>query len=135
MKYRELGTTRMNISQITLGTWGMGDVGWDHYDESTRIDAIRTAAQCGVNLIDTAPAYNNGAAERLVGRAGCRASGRRSWVQSVWPEGQGAEYFAGRAGCKAFCRKDREDPIRWREAGTGFYLKIYYIAGRFCNGT
>ena len=69
MKYRELGTTGMNISQITLGTWGMGDVGWDHYDESTRIDAIRTAAQCGVNLIDTAPAYNNGAAERLVGRA------------------------------------------------------------------
>ena len=69
MKYRELGTTGMNISQITLGTWGMGDVGWDHYDESTRIDAIRTAAQCGVNLIDTAPAYNNGAAARLVGRA------------------------------------------------------------------
>ena len=69
MKYRELGTTGMNISQITLGTWGMGDVGWDHYDESTRIDAIRTAAQCGVNLIDTAPAYNNGASERLVGRA------------------------------------------------------------------
>ena len=69
MKYRELGTTGMNISQITLGTWGMGDVGWDHYDESTRIDAIRTAAQCGVNLIDTVPAYNNGAAERLVGRA------------------------------------------------------------------
>ena len=69
MKYRELGTTGMNISQITLGTWGMGDVGWDHYDESTRIDAIRTAAQCGVNLIDTAPAYNNGASERLVGKA------------------------------------------------------------------
>ena len=69
MKYRKLGTTGMNISQITLGTWGMGDVGWDHYDESTRIDAIRTAAQCGVNLIDTAPAYNNGASERLVGKA------------------------------------------------------------------
>ena len=53
-------------------------------------------------------------------------------------EWQGAERLVGRAGCRAFCRKDwkdREDPIRWREAGTGFYLKIYYIAGRFCNGT
>ena len=65
----------------------------------------------------------------------CRASGWKGRVQSVWSEGQDAEYFAGRAGCRVFCRKDQEDPIRWREAGTGFYLKIYYIAGRFCNGT
>ena len=69
MKYKEFGNTGMRISQITLGTWGMGDVGWDHYDESTRVDAIRTAVENGINLIDTAPAYNNGAAERVLGRA------------------------------------------------------------------
>ena len=69
MKFREFGSTGMRVSQITLGTWGMGDVGWDHYDESTRIDAIKAAIDCGVNLIDTAPAYNSGAAERLLGRA------------------------------------------------------------------
>ena len=53
MKYKEFGNTGMRISQITLGTWGMGDVGWDHYDESTRVDAIRTAVENGINLIDT----------------------------------------------------------------------------------
>lgn len=68
MKFKEFGSTGMRVSQITLGTWGMGDVGWDHYDESTRVDAIRTAVDCGINLIDTAPAYNNGAAERVLGR-------------------------------------------------------------------
>ena len=32
-------------------------------------DAIRAAVECGVNFIDTAPAYNNGVAERFVGKA------------------------------------------------------------------
>lgn len=69
MKYKEFGSTGMQVSQIALGTWGMGDVGWDHYDESDRTDAIGTAVESGINLIDTAPAYNNGAAERVLGRA------------------------------------------------------------------
>lgn len=69
MRYKEFGTTGIKVSQITLGTWGMGDVGWDHYDEQTRVEAIKAAADCGINLIDTAPAYNNGAAERVLGRA------------------------------------------------------------------
>ena len=69
MNYKEFGTTGMRVSQMSLGTWGMGDVGWDHYDEETRIEAIKTAVECGINLIDTAPAYNNGAAERVLGRA------------------------------------------------------------------
>ena len=74
----------------------------------------------------------------------CRASGWKGRVQSVWSNGRVQSVWSnGRVqsvwsegqGAKHFCRKDREDPIRWREAGTGFYLKIYYIAGRFCNGT
>ena len=69
MKYKEFGNTGMRISQITLGTWGMGDVGWDHYDESTRVDAIRTAVENGINLIDTAPGYNFGNSEKIVGMA------------------------------------------------------------------
>ncbi len=31
MRYREFGNTGMRVSQIALGTWGMGDVGWDHH--------------------------------------------------------------------------------------------------------
>ena len=68
MRYKVFGKTGMNVSVMTLGTWGMGGVGWDNYDESTKVDAIKAAFDCGINFIDTAPAYNNGAAERFLGK-------------------------------------------------------------------
>ena len=68
MRYKEFGKTGMKVSEMTLGTWGMGGVGWDDNPKSVRQDAIRAAVETGVNFFDTAPAYNAGAAER--GRAG-----------------------------------------------------------------
>lgn len=63
------GKTGLEISQITLGTWGIGGAGWDSYPEEDRLDAIRAAVESGITLIDTAPAYNAGEAERYIGRA------------------------------------------------------------------
>ena len=68
MRYKPFGNTGMEVSELTLGTWGIGGAGWDQRSEEDRLSAIRTALECGVNLIDTAPAYNAGAAERYVGR-------------------------------------------------------------------
>ena len=68
MRYKNFGKTGMTVSEMTLGTWGMGGVGWDNYDEETRVDAIKTAFDCGINFFDTAPAYNGGEAERFLGR-------------------------------------------------------------------
>ena len=68
MRYKRFGKTEMKVSSMTLGTWGMGGVGWDQYDEETRVDAIKAAAEQGINFIDTAPAYNGGEAERFLGR-------------------------------------------------------------------
>ncbi len=68
MKYRMFGKTGMEVSAMTLGTWGMGGVGWDVYDEETKADAIKAALEEGINFFDTAPAYNAGAAERFLGR-------------------------------------------------------------------
>lgn len=66
----------MNVSAMTLGTWGMGGVGWDLYDDEVKADAIGAALEEGVNFFDTAPAYNSGAAERFLGKVlkdhGCR---------------------------------------------------------------
>ncbi len=56
------------VSEIALGTWGIGGAGWDENTEETRLDAIRSAIESGINLIDTAPAYNGGVAEEYVGR-------------------------------------------------------------------
>lgn len=70
------GKTGMSVSQITLGTWGIGGAGWDSYSDEDRLDAIRAAVESGITLIDTAPAYNAGEAERYIGKAleetGCR---------------------------------------------------------------
>ena len=76
MRYKKFGKTGMNVSEIALGTWGIGGAGWDDNPEATRLDAIRAAVENGINFIDTAPAYNSGEAERVIGKAlkemGCR---------------------------------------------------------------
>ncbi len=69
MQYKEFGKTGAKVSAMALGTWGMGGAGWDTYPEDAKIEAIVTAVAQGINLIDTAPAYNAGAAEKLVGKA------------------------------------------------------------------
>lgn len=65
MRYKLLGKTGMNVSEMALGTWGIGGAGWDDNPEETRLDAIRAAVECGINMIDTAPAYNGGVARAL----------------------------------------------------------------------
>ena len=56
MRYKVFGKTGMKVSEMTLGTWGMGGVGWDDNPKEVRQDAIRAAVEAGVNFIDTAPA-------------------------------------------------------------------------------
>ena len=69
MRYKEFGKTGMNVSQMCLGTWGFGGVGWDNYPTETRMDALWAAVEKGINFLDTAPAYNGGAAEEFLGNA------------------------------------------------------------------
>lgn len=69
MRYKEFGKTGMMISELSLGTWGIGGAGWDDRSEETRLDAIIAAIEGGINSIDTAPAYNTGRAEQYVGQA------------------------------------------------------------------
>lgn len=76
MRYKLFGNTGMEMSELALGTWGIGGAGWDDVDPATRLDTIVAAVEHGITAIDTAPAYNTGAAERYVGQAleevGCR---------------------------------------------------------------
>lgn len=58
----------VSISRITLGTWAIGGSNWGEYDEREAIKAIETAIDNGINIIDTAPAYGDGHAERLIGK-------------------------------------------------------------------
>ena len=71
MKTMKLGKTGMDVSRIGLGTWSIGGGsawGGDH-DLQTVVDTIREAPKAGVNLIDTAPGYNFGNSEKILGMA------------------------------------------------------------------
>ncbi|MDO4313253.1 MAG: aldo/keto reductase [Eubacteriales bacterium] len=67
MRYKIFGNTGLKVSEISLGTWGIGGAGWGHTDHKQCEEAVRAMLESGVNLIDTAPAYNDGAAERFLG--------------------------------------------------------------------
>ncbi len=73
MEYRQLGGSGLRVSTITLGTMGFGGKGWA--SAVGRIDVegarrqIAMALDAGVNLIDTADVYSDGACEEIVGEA------------------------------------------------------------------
>lgn len=71
MKMIPLGRTGLDISQIGLGTWAIGGgPAWNgDLDLQVCIDTIIEANRCGINLIDTAPGYNFGNSETIVGKA------------------------------------------------------------------
>lgn len=70
MQTKKLGNSGIECSVVGLGTWAIGGGDWwGESDESESIKTIHTALDCGVNLIDTAPAYGFGYSEEVVGKA------------------------------------------------------------------
>jgi aryl-alcohol dehydrogenase-like predicted oxidoreductase len=74
MEYRLLGRSGLKVSPICLGTMMFGDR--TDAPTSQRITAKGSAA--GINFIDTADAYNDGASEQVVGAA--LGKQRAAWV-------------------------------------------------------
>jgi len=76
MKYRKLGKSNIEVSEISLGCWTMGGLnwvngspnGWANVDEKEVTEAINYAIDCGVNHFDNADVYGNGRAERMLAR-------------------------------------------------------------------
>ncbi len=77
MRYRRLGTSDVQVSEISLGCWTLGGLnwvdghanGWADVDEAEAIRAINAAIDRGVNHFDNADVYGNGRAERLLAKA------------------------------------------------------------------
>jgi aryl-alcohol dehydrogenase-like predicted oxidoreductase len=63
MQYRQLGKSNLKVSALCLGTMMFGDQ--TGRDEAQAI--VADAREHGVNFIDTADVYTNGAAETMVG--------------------------------------------------------------------
>lgn len=69
MKYRTLGKTNWEISEIGLGTWQVGGKWGEPFDENLADRIIQTAIDQGINFIDTADVYSDGLSEKAVGKA------------------------------------------------------------------
>jgi len=65
MEYRTLTGTGATVSRVSLGTMTFGA----QADEAASIRMIDTALDAGVNFVDTADIYVNGASEEIVGKA------------------------------------------------------------------
>jgi len=78
MEYRQLGRSGLRVSSMTLGTMTVGGSGKFRDVGTTDVDGARRqidiALDAGVNLIDTADVYSDGAAEEILGHA---LAGRR----------------------------------------------------------
>lgn len=68
MQYRELGKTGMKVSTIGFGASSLGGVFHD-FDEKRGIDAVFTAINEGINIIDVSPYYGYYKAETVLGKA------------------------------------------------------------------
>jgi methylglyoxal reductase len=96
MNRREIGLSGIEASVIGLGTWAMGGWMWGGSDQAAAVEAIQSAIDSGVNLIDTAPAYGLGLSEELVGKG---IAGRRDNVVLatkcglVWHTRQGTHFI------------------------------------------
>ena len=84
MKYRRLGRTNFEISEIGYGAWGIGGTQWLGGNDDDSVDALRRAIECGLNFIDTALAYGAGHSEKLV-RSVAREAGHRIYLATKVP--------------------------------------------------
>ena len=67
MKYRTLGRTGWNISEISFGAWAIGGT-WGRVDDNDSLKALHKALDLGVNFIDTADVYGDGHSEQLIAK-------------------------------------------------------------------
>lgn len=73
MRYRTLGSTKLTVSEIGFGSWGIGGEtaeGPNSYgktDDAASRDALRTAFEHGITFFDTSNIYGYGHSEELIG--------------------------------------------------------------------
>ena len=83
MKYRNLGRTNFEVSEIGDGLWGMS--GWTGSDDKESLSSMQMAVDMGCNFFDTAWAYGEGKSDGLLGEIVQRNRGKRLYAASKVP--------------------------------------------------
>jgi len=85
MKYRKLGRTGFEVSDIAHGLWGIS--GWTGSEDRESVASMEQAVDLGCNFFDTAWAYGDGKSDGLLGDVMARNSGKRIYAASKIPPG------------------------------------------------
>ena len=83
MKYRKLGRTGFEVSDIAHGLWGMS--GWSGSEDKESLDALQLAVDLGCNFFDTAWAYGEGKSDGLLGKILAKNPSKRLYAASKIP--------------------------------------------------
>src|SRR5580693_9091421 len=83
MKYRRLGRTGFEVSEIAHGLWGMS--GWSGSDDHQSLEALQLALDLGCDFFDTAWAYGEGKSDALLGKILSANRGKRLYAASKIP--------------------------------------------------
>jgi aryl-alcohol dehydrogenase-like predicted oxidoreductase len=88
MNSRVLGKTGIEVSELGLGAWQLGEQSWNGPDDEESMRIVDEALALGCIFVDTAPVYGGGRSEELLGQA---LEGRRDRVVlctkfGYWPD-------------------------------------------------
>jgi aryl-alcohol dehydrogenase-like predicted oxidoreductase len=83
MKYRKLGRTGFEVSEMAYGLWGMS--GWSGSDDRESLASLQLSVDLNCNFFDTAWAYGEGKSDGLLGETMARNASKRLYAASKIP--------------------------------------------------
>ena len=69
MKFRTLGKSIIEVSEVGFGAWGLGGDAYGVIEESQAGQLLEYALEKGINFYDTSELYGNGRSEKIIGKA------------------------------------------------------------------
>jgi aryl-alcohol dehydrogenase-like predicted oxidoreductase len=83
MRFRKLGRTGFDVSEMAHGLWGMGS--WPDSTDEESMKALQLSVDLGCNFFDSAWAYGDGRSDGLLGETLRHKPGKRLYAASKVP--------------------------------------------------
>lgn len=83
MKYRKLGRTNLDVSEIGYGMWGLAS--WSGADQEEVMESLQLAVDMGCNFFDTAWGYGAGKSEGILGQLIRANKGKQLYTATKMP--------------------------------------------------
>lgn len=116
MQYRNFGKLGYKVSALGFGAMRLPERDDGKVDRDKAVDLVRAAIDAGVNYVDTAPLYNRGESEPVLGEALRDGYRERVWLSTK------TNSFSDRGDCRA--RLEKQLTLLKTD-----YLDVYHLWG------